>query len=374
MVNAYIAVHQDWEGRVVLAQQNGVKPEAAWPSAFPEYAPALALAREDFQSHSGYVSRDKYRPEKPRAIEDELLQARKVYFLEAGEPVAAWEIVLAGADTVAEVTYWVGGAPQRILGHRSAVLDFDGSGRVFLPNPVNSLNDTSLRDSSPDSAFTAAYSTVTLPGLNGPSPYTLTGPWVTITSMTSEPPLISPPRKPLGYFNYTRNQDGFEAVNVYFWITARSSTCRAWDSTPSSIAPSTSTCTACRGLTIRTMSAAPSAPATSLTATGAWMTPRTPTSSCTSTAMPSRTPPTRARYFGSGETGAMGEGFGDYWAFSQTYQLSVDHGFDPFCIGEWDSTSYSPRLPAPRGHGKDLPDDYSLRRTFTTAAGSGPAR
>jgi Zn-dependent metalloprotease len=48
--------------------------------------------------------------------------------------------------------------------------------------------------------------------------------------------------------------------------------------------------------------------------------------------------------FGStAEAGAMGEGFGDYWAGSVGAQLSG--GFQDTCIAEWDATSYSSTVP-----------------------------
>ena len=48
--------------------------------------------------------------------------------------------------------------------------------------------------------------------------------------------------------------------------------------------------------------------------------------------------------FGSSlEGGAMGEGFGDYWAGSVGAQLSG--GFQDLCVAEWDATSYSSTNP-----------------------------
>ena len=44
--------------------------------------------------------------------------------------------------------------------------------------------------------------------------------------------------------------------------------------------------------------------------------------------------------FGGGfstEARALGEGFGDYWAFSQGYAAALASGRDPFCIGDWDA-------------------------------------
>ncbi len=48
--------------------------------------------------------------------------------------------------------------------------------------------------------------------------------------------------------------------------------------------------------------------------------------------------------FGSGaESGAMGEGFGDYWGASVNAQTSG--GFQDTCVADWDSTSYSSSTP-----------------------------
>jgi hypothetical protein len=48
--------------------------------------------------------------------------------------------------------------------------------------------------------------------------------------------------------------------------------------------------------------------------------------------------------FGStAEAGAMGEGFGDYWAGSVGARLSG--GFQDTCIAEWDATFYSSTVP-----------------------------
>jgi hypothetical protein len=58
--------------------------------------------------------------------------------------------------------------------------------------------------------------------------------------------------------------------------------------------------------------------------------------------------------FGVGhDAGSIGEGFGDYWAF--TMSEPVSGGFDPACIADWDSVSYTvgdaTLLPAARGPG-----------------------
>lgn len=41
------------------------------------------------------------------------------------------------------------------------------------------------------------------------------------------------------------------------------------------------------------------------------------------------------------ETGAMSEGFGDYWAASSGYDSSIARGFPPEYVGEWDAKGYA---------------------------------
>ncbi len=56
--------------------------------------------------------------------------------------------------------------------------------------------------------------------------------------------------------------------------------------------------------------------------------------------------------FGSSEQGgAIGEGFGDYWAV--TMSQPVSKGFDLPCVMDWDSTAYTTTVP------------HCLRRTDT---------
>jgi hypothetical protein len=48
--------------------------------------------------------------------------------------------------------------------------------------------------------------------------------------------------------------------------------------------------------------------------------------------------------FGESEDAlAIGEGFGDYWAY--TMSAPVSGGYDPACIGDWDSVSYAVGVP-----------------------------
>ena len=89
-----------------------------------------------------------------------------------------------------------------------------GTGRVFLPNPVASLQDQSLTDQKDAdySALGPAYQVVTLINLDG-SGY-LQGDWANIRSNTG-PAAYSPDNT----FQYDRRDDRFEQVMAYYWVT-----------------------------------------------------------------------------------------------------------------------------------------------------------
>src|SRR5512143_1623837 len=89
-----------------------------------------------------------------------------------------------------------------------------GTGRVFFPNPVASLQDQGLTDQK-DADYPAlqpAYQIVTLTNLDG-SGY-LRGDWANIRSETGDPAF-----SPTNDFLYGRHDDRFEQVMAYYWVT-----------------------------------------------------------------------------------------------------------------------------------------------------------
>lgn len=89
-----------------------------------------------------------------------------------------------------------------------------GSGRVFFPNPVASLQDQTLTDQK-DADYAAlqpAYKVVTLTNLDG-SGY-LRGDWANITSETGPAAYSS-----TNTFLFGRSDDRFEQVMGYYWVT-----------------------------------------------------------------------------------------------------------------------------------------------------------
>ena len=85
---------------------------------------------------------------------------------------------------------------------------------MFLPNPVAELQNESLTDQK-DADYAAlqpAYHNVTLTNLDGSG--TLTGDWAQVVSETGDPA-----RSSTNTFTYHRNDDRFEQVMAYYWIT-----------------------------------------------------------------------------------------------------------------------------------------------------------
>ena len=89
-----------------------------------------------------------------------------------------------------------------------------GTARVFAPNPVQDLGIQTLTDQKDAASAVpaAAYHSVTLTDLDG-SGY-LSGKWAVVRSQTG-----APAYSPTNAFVYDRQQDQFEQVMAYYWIT-----------------------------------------------------------------------------------------------------------------------------------------------------------
>src|SRR3712207_5215000 len=89
-----------------------------------------------------------------------------------------------------------------------------GSGTVFLPNPVADLQNQNLTDrkDADYAALAPAYHQVALTNLDG-SGY-LRGDWANVISETGDPAFSAD-----NVFDYRRDNDQFEQVMAYFWVT-----------------------------------------------------------------------------------------------------------------------------------------------------------
>ena len=93
----------------------------------------------------------------------------------------------------------------------------DGTGKVFDPDPRTTLQNPDLQDGSPASAFTAAYFTRSLLGIqNNAGTWSLTGPWIYISNF--EAPNTAPSTTPDGNWTAERGNNAFNDAVVYFHI------------------------------------------------------------------------------------------------------------------------------------------------------------
>ena len=119
---------------------------------------------------------------------------------------------LTGRKPTAGPSALAAGAPLA-----AAASGIDGSGLVFDPDPRTALNNDALTDTSAASAFDQAYSTKTLRDLTVTGGvYKLTGPYVNITNI--EAPNTAPSTTSNGVWNAKRGNNGFDDTNVYFHL------------------------------------------------------------------------------------------------------------------------------------------------------------
>jgi hypothetical protein len=208
-----------------------------------------------------------------------------------------------------------------------------GTGQVFLPNPVAELQNESLTDQKDANypALQSAYHTVTLTNLDG-SGY-LQGDWATVRSETGDPAF-----SPNNTFIYTRDDDRFEQVMAYYWITesqkyiqslgfgttfrpinrkSQAVRINQWGQDNSFATDKQDEIRFGKG----GVDDAEDAEVILHEYGHAIHFSQSPT------------------FYTSVESGSIGEGFGDYWAVTVSNVIAPTP--DPACVADWDSVSYT---------------------------------
>jgi zinc metalloprotease ZmpB len=212
-----------------------------------------------------------------------------------------------------------------------------GVGTVFLPNPVADLGDETLTDQKDADypALASAYHDVVLSNLDGSG--FLVGDWAQVVSETGDPAY-----SPSNEFRYRRDDDRFEQVMAYYWITEAQKYIQSLGF----------------GTTRRPVNMqSQRVRINQLGADNSFATDH---------------PKDELRFgkggvddaedaevilheyghaihfsqgfvFASEEAGAISEGFGDYWAATVSNIIAPTP--DPACIADWDSTSYTSTVP-----------------------------
>ncbi len=212
-----------------------------------------------------------------------------------------------------------------------------GTGQVFLPNPVAFLGDQTLTDrkDADYAALQPAYRIVTLTNLDG-SGY-LRGDWANIRSETGNPAFSE-----TNTFIFTRHDDQFEQVMAYYWVTEAQKYIQSLGF----------------GTTYRPINMKSQA-----VRINQWGLDNSFATDKKDElrfgkggvddaedgevilheyghAMHFSQSPT---FYSSVESGAIGEGFSDYWAVTVSNVIAPTA--DPACVADWDSTSYTLNAP-----------------------------
>jgi hypothetical protein len=222
---------------------------------------------------------------------------------------------------------------------RSDALFWSAQGRVFDPNPVAKLNRPDLQDQNDAEAAVpaAAYSIIDLLDLPASGP--LAGPNVQIVDLQAPQTLRADASQSL---LFDRSHAEFEEVNAYFHIDRSQRYLQSLGYTGSRRIV---------GYSI------PVDPHAANGSDNSYFVLETPgrgalffgdggTDDAEDSdiilhefghAIQESIAPNAFGGSSSGQSRALGEGFGDYWSFSSSYEQTALSGRDPFCIGDWDA-------------------------------------
>ncbi|HEX9342037.1 MAG TPA: M4 family metallopeptidase [Actinomycetota bacterium] len=217
-------------------------------------------------------------------------------------------------------------------GANAAAFTATATGQVFDPNPVVTLQDETLTDQQDKDypALNPAYRTVTLTRLDG-SGY-LHGDFATIDPKQKTPAFSS-----TGQFVYLRSDDRFEQVMAYYHVTAAQTYIQSLGFTTINNEP--------QNLLLNPIGQDNSYydPKTDIITFGKGGVDDAEDAEMIWHEYGHAIQDSQVPGFGSGnQAGSIGEGFGDYWAFTMSQADSPDTATTPLaCIADWDSTAYT---------------------------------
>jgi len=216
-----------------------------------------------------------------------------------------------------------------------AASGINGSGYAFDPDPRTSLNNDALTDTSAASAFDAAYSTKTLRDLTVTSGvYKLTGPYVNIKNIES--PATAPSTTTNGVWTAKRGNNAFDDTNVYFHIdqSQRYMQSLGFSGTKGILERSMDIDT--DGVNGDDNSHFSGTGATGYLAFGHGCVNDSEDADVILHEYGHGIQASINSSWSGGDTGAMGEGFGDYWAASYSYSTPNGQVYHPEWAFSWD--------------------------------------
>ena len=211
----------------------------------------------------------------------------------------------------------------------------DATALVFNTNPVIDLNDDTLEDNSAASEFNSAYVTKTLKDVtldNGV--YRLVGPWVNISSISDELPATPPSTTTDGSWTAKRGDNAFNDAMTYFHIDQNQRYMQSLGFVDGTGIQFVSIEVDTDGINGEDQSHF--RPSTNQLAFGHGCVDDNEDSDVILHEYGHAINRSINSNFGGGDTGAMGEGFGDYWAVSYRYSTPSGVSFHPDWVFSWD--------------------------------------
>ena len=328
----------------------------------------IAIAKEDlFKNHMEYYTKEGWRKfnddEQKKLVIEQPKPELFVYVTEKDNPILAYRFDLKALPV--EIKYFINANTGEIILAGRTRLYASGSGNVFDPNPVNSLNDTSLLDLADSVLAVPSQAYVTKP-LNDfvviSGRYVLKGPYVSLDDGLEIPIyfkniVIGAPyastgaaHSPTTSFLFDRSNIRFEHVMAYQVIDSNQRYIQSLGF-PNLNRRSIKIDPHGQGTTnnpdvdlsgyVENTSYPPGLGYISLGTGGiddaedADIILHEYGHAIQNNQAPKVYNPDSGNCNTQAE--AMGEGFGDYWAASNTRAVSIAHGFDSACFAEWDN-------------------------------------
>ena len=211
-----------------------------------------------------------------------------------------------------------------------------GVGTVFQPNPVADLGDQTLTDQKDAdyAALTAAYHDVILTNLDGSG--FLVGDWAQVVSETGDRAY-----SPSNEFRYRRDDDRFEQVMAYYWITEAQKYIQSLGFGTSRRPVNRKS----QNVRINQWGVDNSFATTHKDELrfGKGGVDDAEDAEVILHEYGHAIHFSQGFAFASAEAGAISEGFGDYWAV--TVGNAIAPTSDPACVADWDSVSYTSSAP-----------------------------
>jgi hypothetical protein len=211
----------------------------------------------------------------------------------------------------------------------------NGSGLVFDPDPRTAINNNALTDTSAASAFDTAYATKTLLDLTvSGGVYSLVGPYVNIKNI--EAPNTAPSTTANGVWTAKRGNNAFDDTNVYFHLDQNQRYIQSLGFTGTKSIINRPLDVDTDGLNGDDNSHYSYGGATDYLAFGHGCVNDSEDADVILHEYGHALHRNINLSWGGGDTGAMGEGFGDYWAASYSYSTPNGQLYHPEWAFSWD--------------------------------------